>query len=360
MAKIPSVNEVRTIVERALARSGYSLALSDEQLTPVYAGDDDKILYGLGGLERSDSFVYDLFNTAAPNRRAEGTKLYHFKTLKFLQSILETCSIQASNLDSNSQNDHAEFEEFIRRYSNLYPLVPKDYEKKRNSVIPPAERPVDDYRKDTCILCFTQNYDDPRFWEEYVSNSNGVALEFNFLKFKDEIFKGKVKSGHDYERSVKSLYELRDVCYDSTGYLFDFINEITYYLYKNYGLLFFIPGSTKMAAWYKRARYTWEKETRLVFDLQYIDFLNKKRDEFFKVDEGTSKPGERTYVVVPFSNSKHAATSSRLFDVELSRIIVGENVSNDDFDKYSKLAHQYFDRIDVVRYSDLKAKTGVK
>jgi len=360
MATIPTVNEVRAIVEKALARSGYSLALSDEQLTPIHAGDADNILYGLGGRERSDSFVYDLFNTAAPNRRAEGTKLYHFKTLTFLQSILETCSIQASNLESNSQNDHSEFEEFIRRYSNLFPLVPDNYDRKKNSVIPPSGRPVDQYRKDTCILCFTQSYDNPRFWEEYVSNSSGVALEFNFLKFKDEIFKGQLKDGTDYESSVKSLFELRDVCYDSTGYLFDFINEITYYLYKNFGLLFFVPGMYKMAAWYKRARYIWEKETRLVFDLQFIGILNKKRDEFFEVGEGTSVPGERTYVVVPFSNRKHATKSSRLFDIELSRIIVGENVSDKEFVKYSKLAHKYFDRIEVVRYADLKSKTGVK
>jgi len=337
------IPEVRNIVETALKRSGRSLALSDRDLKPVPSPPNNKLV-GLGGLERRDSFVYRLFEEAAPDRRVPGLRLYHFKSLKFLPHILKSGTIQASNLDSNSQNDHAEFEEFVRRYSNPYPLIPRGYAHGSTQVLTPENRLVDDYRAKTCILCFTQGYEDPRFWKEYVNGSKGVALEFKFEEFHSAEFSGV--NIEPYTRNIRDVYELRDVCYDQDGYLFDFINEITFYLYRLNGLqlLYFVPGVMKMAAWYKRGRYSWEKETRLVFDLIYIDHLKKKKSEFFK--HGID--GKREFVVIPFANHNHAKPST-LFNVELSRIIVGEAVSDKDFVEIENLAVDNFSRIEVIR-----------
>jgi hypothetical protein len=115
---------------------------------------------------------------------------------------------------------------------------------------------------------------------------------------------------------------------------------------------FFIPGVPKIAALYKRARYEWEAETRLVFDLQYLSFLGNSYSNLITQDTEIMKDGvERKFVKLFFDNYKGSGLpQDRLVDVSLTKIICGERVSKTEFADIATLAQKNFTEIEIIRF----------
>jgi hypothetical protein len=314
-------------------------------------------LVSIGSTDRRDTWIREIYDRAAPDLKASKKVLYHFKSLERAKQILSSGEIGACSLFSNWNNDYAEGEEFLRRYGSLYPLIPRDYvpaSSDSRAAIGPSNRPVDDLRNNVFVLCMTQSFRNARFWRDYVDCGAGVALELEYSPLTnqklgtwerlDGWLRGEVYS-HD-------LFELRKVCYDTTGYLFDFLNEISFKFHhlKLKEKVLFIPGLTQFAAWYKRGRYRWENEVRIVFDMQWIGELQKGKDDLKAKIGNYVLPDSSGWlrVPIPITNSKMNRRRAPLMNLSLKRVVCGEKVSQTDIDSLNDLLREGFDHVHAV------------
>ncbi len=334
------------IVKDALAKSAfatYPLSIHKFSLLPNVRSDK---LVHLETADRPGNLFWRIFNAAAPSKQANTGTYYHFKSLALAKVVLNSGELQASNLFSNRYNDFAEAEEFVRRYSNPHPLIPTDYTK--GAVVEPRKRGIDDMKQNTCILCFTSSYADPRFWKSYLSGGKGVCFELEYV----HPGASPIKAFDAFDttpRTTDLFYELREVCYDP-GNLFDFVNEISSLVYDECKKVLMVPGVTKMASWYKRNFYAWERETRVVFDLQFIEYFAKIASP--KLVTGDDGSGRR-FVIVPIENAKVPSSAFCPFILTLKRIIYGYDLSSAEKNEIEKLALKNFNGVHFGSMRDL-------
>ncbi len=220
---------------------------------------------------REDDPFFQIFSTHSNDRKNQELSLYHFKRYERCDEILQKKSISLNTLFSNRSNDYAEYEEFYRRYGPLGNLIPEDYKTSTESVIVARNRKVDYLKNKIFIACFTQSYTDSRFWHDYADN-NGLCFRFRFYGFRND----RIQIQPGVNRTVQNLYELRNVCYDTDGYLYDFLNELNYKIGQEMGMALMARGIPIAAQFYKRSKYSWENEIRLAIDLEFV----KKRYDF--------------------------------------------------------------------------------
>lgn len=194
-----------------------------------------------------------IFHTLAHNRQSDFGQFHHFKSSRFALSIINTKSIQVSNLLSNDANDFAEFSEFYKRAGLINLFIPDNYCENGRIMDPSSSSQIDRDRENVFILCFTQDNHNEKFWKNYANSDEGVAIGFRFKSFSaDHWFK----------------YDFRDVTYDN-GYMFEFINKMNYQLRKKFHSLFFAEGITKFSKFYKRGAYNWENENPVSILLRF-------------------------------------------------------------------------------------------
>lgn len=327
MANTPiNRNRVVQIINDGLLRAQFSF-----QITPITIAD---ISIGSGYFSIiTDNNPYEyIFGHLALSRIQNYIQFTHFKSLARALDIVTSKEVQVSNLTSNEYNDYAEYTEFLRRAEYYHSLIPKDYcTQIQNKTINAGSRCLsDDVRDNTFILCFSQNYTNPRFWTDYAKNDTGVAIVFKFLNF----------SPDHYDK-----YDLRDVYYDS-GYDFEFINYINYHLRKEFGFAF-IPGSTsKFARFYKRQSYAWETETRLCFNVdRTLPYgLGVGIGNMFQIFPDSNPASNRTFIKLPLVGNPNP---NPLFSLTIDEIVVGSNVSGADYASLSAALQTNFPHANI-------------
>jgi hypothetical protein len=257
-----------------------------------------------------------LFARLAQNRQVDKGQFYHFKSVKIALSILQHRALQVSNLFSNRDNDFAEYTELFQRMGLLHQLIPTTYLADQTTINSRRDRPIDEDRDEVLILCLTKEGHKEKFWKEYANNDTGVCLVLRF---------------EDFVRPAAHTYDFRDVYYDK-GYDFEFINKVNHHFSQEFGRLLFIDGLTKFARCYKRNRYNWENETRLVFDYH----KSATSQEFLRKTFKLEVDGDRKYITLPLKGS---TPNNPLFTITIDELIVGQQVSSSDFDDLKKILH---------------------
>lgn len=237
--------------------------------------------------------LYDLVKI---NRKQDFGQFFHFKPFEIACNIIQNREIQLTALCNHSDNDLVEYSEFINRYCHN-PLLDDQH--------------IYDAKKDIYIFCFTKHFRNERFWKEYAKDDTGVCIVINFTNFKDQL---------------DTLYDLVDVVYDKN--LFDFINHIQSEIFQKFGKKIFIGSDRRFARHFKRAKYSWESEIRMLFDfhenkkllqLSFCKGLNEL-DLNNYIKKETDETTGRRYIKLPFNNP--------FFKLKIDEIICGKKVTD--------------------------------
>ncbi len=237
--------------------------------------------------------------------------MYHMLKFDYAVSVIQNKEIQLSSLSYLWDNDPLEYSEFFRR-TGMYNLLNNDE--------------IEKIKEKVFIFCFSDSCRNEDAWKLYGNNETGIALGFNFTKFSDNPVQ-------------EELYFLKDITYDF-GYDFDFIIEMQEKLYSKFQRRLVFEGASTFGKFYKRGKYSFEREIRLCFDYQSnIDYkdiyrqfgltMPKEKDleNYFKIEY--DKQSNRYFIKVPLNND--------LFDLELTEVICGKNVDSTKFSQLESL-----------------------
>ncbi len=211
--------------------------------------------------------IYKYLMSVIPDMKDSDIPLYHFKSYDIAKVILETNSIQVSNMMSNYKNDFAEYTEFFRRIGMVRPFTTGDKPAIAKGCFYDSDGKylVDYWKEDIFIMCLTENGNEPKFWNEYGGNERAekvrLRIKFDFSNLPNT-------------EGVELKVNFRKVCYD-TGYKFDPILELNNTLRLKEKLELEPKGFTRFSAFYKRQKYECEQETRLSFD--FTDYSSSIR-----------------------------------------------------------------------------------
>jgi len=186
--------------------------------------------------------------------------IYAYKKAKRLVDMIKNDELHLTNLFLNEGNDPSEFSEVLLRCGQLRNFIPDDYCAQANKCSSSScsnpvwfnsangTLPIDDIRKKIFIYCFTSTFNKAKHWFEYADEDKGICAEYDI----------DIKNG-----IANQFIHFGRVHYDK-GYDFEFVKEITNMIRKKYNLGFTPIGITKMAMMYKRNKYNWEDELRIV------------------------------------------------------------------------------------------------
>ncbi len=254
----------------------------------------------------------------------DGDILYRFMKSDYAIGALQEKAFRMYNLESQSLNDYAEFTEFYKRVGLLGYLMPEEYCRKmcstkknmteirrhnENPIYCDIGRPNKSPQSDRVrnlghILCFTRNLED-RFWLEYADSDDGVCFEIQVL------------TNSSFGPSQNERIGFNRVSYDS-GYDFDFISEINFRLRQYCMKEVMINGLFRFSFFYKRDRYSWEKETRLLI-------YNPNQLERF----------DDSYIKYPI----HVPNGSIPYTIRIRKVHIGRNVPKDKVSQITDLAN---------------------
>jgi hypothetical protein len=219
---------------------------------------------------------------------------YHYKSFAGAYDIIENKKILASAL-SNYKKATEDSEEFSLFFQN-FDKVNEDY--------------ISREKQSNYIFCLTKENNNSKFWEEYTRKEDahtGLCIEFN-LNVKDTRY-----------------FDFRNLCYDKHN-LFALLGEMVNNINNSVqGRCFLIAGITHFAAYYKNPDYEWEHETRLLFNAKTFEKEYKKLNFVFTDKQRKSM----RYMEIPLNNE--------LFELRITRVIMGRNISADDKKKLLNL-----------------------
>ncbi len=312
-------------------------ALSPTEFSDLVATRDDiSPQDNFGGLplikwvDSNDNPITKIFDQSTHNRIFDRGQFFHFKSFERGKLILRNKSIQISNLLSNEENDFAEYSEFFKRIGLFYQLLPKDYCKfgTQGKFSLSSKSIIDEARGNIMILCFTKDGHNELFWKNYADDDKGICLVLRFTQLASYRI---------------HLYTFRDVCYDD-GYQFDFINDINYHLAKSFGRQLFLEGCSKFSKFYKRGKYSWENESRLVLDydfslLGYGHELNK----LSPIQEDVAKG--RKYIEMPLiakEGDNILFDENPFFTLIIDEVVCGRKVTLDQYEELETIIKAKF------------------
>lgn len=272
---------------------------------------------------RESDPIFAAFAQISLDRKNTSFECYHFKRIGRATDLLRNRCLTLNTLFSNRANDFAEFEELFRRYGPLQNLIPDDYHPPvpgSIGVIRCRKRKVDELKENIYVTCFTKSYDRDEFWSEY-AQGEGACFRLEVSNFSSATIPRFAYLG----RTVQHLYDFRDVCYDGSGYMFDYINEINYHLGQEFDAALFTLGIPIVARFYKRAYYSWEDEIRLCVDLQFVCERYKMNPMKYFDLQGDSK---RTWISLPIGD----ASQNGLFDIRLTDIFCSKGLDSGELD----------------------------
>jgi len=214
-------------------------------------------------------------------------RLFAYKKAKRVLAMLKADELHLTNLELNEENDPSEYQEFWLRIGNISQMIPDDYATNKFWLCNCAGKiPMDDIKQKVYLYCFTNTFNLPRHWMEYADGDAGVCVEYD-ISITNGRYNDMIKFGR--------------VNYDS-GYDFDFIKEICHKIRRKCSIGFIPQGFTNFSKFYKRDKYCWEDETRLVID------LSKNKSVFNMAEQG--KGGMR------FATDRHGNVNEKVLILE--------------------------------------------
>jgi hypothetical protein len=266
-------------------------------------------------------WLQNVYKSLSADRLQDQGVFYWFKPYERAVEIINENRVHLLSLEKQDLNDHSEALEFVQRYE-YFPYSDRYY---KNNVIMGKD-------KFGGIACFTKNFRNQRFWNDYAKSDMGIAFGVRFYFKNDPFFQG-------YQP-----FTLRDVFYD-TGYDLDFLNELRYLIFRKYDvILSTIPNEINwMRYHYKRDKYRWENETRLSFDWEEYSHISGLfiKEDGLNIFERMETHGIETHWIdksrPDFLTKIHF--DNPFFKLEINEIICGANVTDYQIDELRKLTN---------------------
>ena len=306
--------EISKIINKHISTSNYNgeILVNETDINFDERSDTINWSFNLNGgcfkycVKSNDKLAEFLTNTIVKNRKLDSNTFYHYIPLEFGLNIFERNELQFSSLSSLTKNDSAEYSEFLKLYSHNPAFNGSHISAAKNKIF---------------IFCLTNKFDNQKFWNEYFKDTPGLCIGFKFEKADERLL---------------GFYEFLDVLYDDTNN-FDFINYIQEELHQKYCKRLFIGGINRIARHYKRTKYAWERETRLIFD--FLENNKLHQTSFFNGIMGTNletylqpefdKENNRHYMRIKFNNP--------FFKIKICEIICGKKVDDKHIDEIKSL-----------------------
>jgi len=276
-----------------------------------------------------------LFNNGCPFSKyfrekiaAKLNSVYAFKYPNHAIEMLENNDLRLTSLKKNEENDPLEYQEFWYRLGNLSRMIPDNYDITANNWVCNRDKklPIDKDRKQIYIYCLTRN-PSYRHWKEYGNDGKNVCIEYNF-KPKNKNNDGAFKCGN--------------VHYDS-GYDFDFLREINYYIRTEYGLFFNPTGWTNFALFYKRNKYRWEEETRISLNLINFGLTEDDMEKgIMNLNYKVNEDGSINKDIVCIKNN------SDYVNWEIKSITIGTNCPKEDREKIKDIINSNYIHTEII------------
>ena len=182
---------------------------------------------------RFNKYINNLFVSNSPSIDFEESIIQYRNFDRAKELLTESC------LSFSALSNYSDKEQDVKEYEHFYELT------KTN----PRVEFINQQKQNHFITCLTYKRDDKRFWDEYTSGGNGVAVEFS------------IRNKHSDE-----LFDFREVCYDD-GSKFILLAEMQEKVFASTGKYILIDDHSKFASFYKRDNFSWENEKRMFFDI---------------------------------------------------------------------------------------------
>jgi hypothetical protein len=161
--------------------------------------------FEMESIRRKGKF-YDYLFSLVKSRKEEQGVYYHFMKYEYAKKLIEEGKFQLSSLTHYEANDPFEYDAFLKRYF-IYHDINKDGMQR--------------LKDNNFVLCLTDSFRNDYMWDNFCKNGDEiVAIGLRFSEFTKN-------------KTLNSYFQLNDVYYDS-GYDFEFLNEIQFYLQKEF------------------------------------------------------------------------------------------------------------------------------
>jgi hypothetical protein len=262
-----------------------------------------------------NDFCVSLFDSESVDRSDTiDLPLFHFQSAEMAIKILQNRGLQASHLPAHRANDNQEYNYFMEQIRHPLSAGGRASSETMRQQFPDLMS-IENIRDDTYISCFTSNDSDEHFWENYAVKHTGVCLALRYSP-----------NGNKMVYGLIPRYYLRDMIYDNpNNNKFAFINDMNVELKKSVGCELMLTSVPQFAKFYKRNRYSVEKEIRFAIDVSYLRQRNSAGAITIQSDDGTRK-----YLRVPFINSRAPILDGNPFRFELVGVKCGKNMSDAD------------------------------
>jgi hypothetical protein len=206
---------------------------------------------------RRKNIFGNYFDSLSVRRENDKGIFYHFIKYDYLNTTILKNKIRLNSLSSLLEKDPLE-------YSDLKNIV------RPQRIWLAGEKETKD---NIFIFCFMKDFRNRKFWKTYGTNKDNnkvenIAIGFRFKNFCD------FNNTYKYLQPIK----LRDVIYNLNN-SFDFMREIQATLKIKFNVHFQFDNINEFAGLFKREKYKWEDEVRLLFDygrFKLINDVNKK------------------------------------------------------------------------------------
>lgn len=309
-----NLHELINIEDKKIEVSNSGIKISDKRISHGLTKDGINIRKTI-----RDTTFHDFFQNYSKDRQNDKGVFYSFKEPRYALEILEEEKLYLPYLSKHLENDPLEYYELL-------------------SITSPHKSVFDrqNIKDNIFIHCFTKDFRNNKFWSTYGTNKEtnkkeNVAIGFKFTKY------------IEFEKLI-NIIEFRDVIYNDKN-RFDFIKEIQFRLYSDFGRILKIDSEFDLARFFKREKYRWEDEVRLCIDLYKLDFIKEKYKQIFP--EFFNYNVESIYTKK--NNALFVQMSNEFFKFEVCELICGIDISQPDFTKLQRIAN--IRNIPIWKYS---------
>jgi hypothetical protein len=260
--------------------------------------------------------AYNIFDQTPYEYKGQNSFI-HFTSLEKLKAIIESGHLRMASLDSLQDTEEVHFAGKVIDPNCFYELDV-------------ASENL--FSLSACESSYS-NITNENMWMEYGDEHAGCILEYSFSKM--ELFRmnfGVIRYGEENLSDLKKLVSLSHSFYNEHGFS---VSELPIFL-------------RTILSFHKNQSYNFEREIRLLLEpVQIIEFHKDPRFETVFCD----KKGIKWYFKIPFKE-KNKLPENLDFDletklhhypqIELKRIILGQNTSSKDLSSVRTLVRQNF------------------
>lgn len=281
--------ELKTIVDIVNKYTiDYGLSISENEI--INASSD------LIHLE--NDIIEQIFSRKAVSQKTVHRSYFHYKSFELAYDFLDKEYITLSALSNFSG-----FNDDLLEYQHFFDTIE----------IGSSTEFIENSKDNFFVFCLSEDSSTDRFWEEYANSKTGLCIEFRITPTSNPYFYDK--------------FELRRICYDEGNDIIFYRNMQREIRDSKIRKGIASNGIAKFAALYKRkVKYSWERETRLLFNNYLYSEEYKDRNLSIMVIDN------KKYLRINFKND--------YFIITVNSVKIGEKITPENRAKIIDLTNR--------------------